>query len=159
MRRLGAAIAVSSVASVAAASKLMFPVPASAITPAHVVVSPGASEQDHFWLEEAYPGASAVDHYGKVFAGWRKCPTLNNGWVSFGEQSSSQARFIHQQLHYWVSKADDTAITLALRYDSQGSTYRIAPDSTRQFVVLLRLKQKNVSKTLAEMGAICAKDS
>jgi hypothetical protein len=137
----------------------MFPIPPGAVSPDHVVISPGASEQDHFWLDEKYPGTSALDHYRKIFAAWRSCPMRMSGWESFGDKSSGQSSFLHQQLHHWVNKANDTAIVLALRYESQGSTYRISPDSNRQFVVLVRLKQKNVSKTLAEMGALCGKDS
>ena len=159
MRRLSATIFLAIAASAAAAPKLMFPIPTGAVTPDHVVISPGASEQDHFWLNEEYPGTSAVEHYRKVFAGWRPCPGRHVGWETFGDRASGDDRFIHRQLHHWVNKANDTAVALVVQYSSKGSTYRISPDSNKQFVALIRITQKDASKTLAEMGAICAKDS
>ena len=149
--------AVLSIASSASGAPLMFPVPTGAIEPEHVVVVPGVSEQDHFWLKEKYPATSALSHYKKVLADWRYCPAREGGWQSFGDQSPAQ--HVHQQMHHWVNIADDTVVVLGLRYTSEGVKYRAAPETDRQFVVLIRVKQKGASKSVAQMGGACGKDS
>jgi hypothetical protein len=137
----------------------MFPVPKSAIEPGHVVIAPGVSEQDHFWLNEKYPSSSALEHYRRIFSGWRHCVTRDEGWESFGDQSGGREKFVHQRLRHWVNSSNDVAVTLALTYTSNGLKHRVSPESDRQFVVLVRVKQPNASKTLAEMGAKCEKDT
>ena len=158
MRFLGSVVAVCAPA-IAAAASTMFPVPKNAIEPGHAVIAPGASEQDHFWLKESFPSSSAVDHYERIFSKWRPCHGRESGWESFGDRSKGDERFVHQRLRYWVNAANDTAVTLALMYTSTGLTPRARPDTDRQFVVLIRLKQPDAAKLLSEMGAKCEKDT
>ena len=135
----------------------MYPVPERALDVEHVVLQPGIIEQDHFFLSEKYPGASAVDHYRKVFSKWRLCFWDDRGWSSFGDASGRERRFIHQFVRHWVSPRNDVAVTLMLRYTSAGLEYRAVPDNERQFVVLLRRKSKNAEKALGQIGAKCEK--
>jgi hypothetical protein len=136
----------------------MFPAPKTAIEPSHVVITP-VSEQDHYWLNEKYPASTALEHYKRVFASWRPCYGRERGWESFGDRTTDQPTYVHQLLRHWVNPANDTSVTLGLRYISSGSNYRITPDTDRQFVVLVRVKQPNASQTLVEMGVTCEKDS
>jgi hypothetical protein len=158
MRRLVPTVAGVVAAPVIAASPMMYPVPSNAIDPGHTVIAPNVSEQDHFFLNEKYPSSSAVEHYNRVFSGWRAC-FGEKQWSSFGDRSSGEERFIHQLTRHWVNAANNESVTLALRYTSPGLRHRASPDSDRQFVVLVRLKQPNASQTLKEMGVTCGKDT
>lgn len=133
----------------------MFPLPKGAAKPSHVVIAPGVSEQDYFWLNEAYPSSSALDHYARVFAKWRPCHQREMGWSGFGDVSGGRDEYVHQRMRHWVNAADDVAITLALRYTSQGATFHRAPDNDEQYVALIRMKQPNASATFAKMGVTC----
>jgi hypothetical protein len=133
----------------------MYQVPKAALEFRHDAIQAGVYEQDSFVLEERYPGMSAAEHYGRVFAKWQVCTSGASNWDSFGDLESSEPRFVHQLVHYWVSPGNDTAVTLALRYISRGSEFRVAPDSVRQYVLVLRHRVKNAKDWLSKLGAVC----
>jgi hypothetical protein len=136
-------------------TKTMFPVPARAEEVSHVVMQPDVWEQDHFWLNETYLGASAMEHYSGLFATWRVCEWSDKGWSSFGDSSQREGRFIHQFVHYWLNDRGDTAVTVALRYTSAGAEHRARPESDRQFVAVVRYKAPDAATHLAQIGALC----
>ena len=148
-----------SIASSVAAAQVMFPTPSNAIKPTHDVIVPGVSEQDHFWLSETYPKSSAVEHYRKIFAGWRPCYGRERNWSSFVDRSGEGPRYIHQLLRHWASPANDVAVTLGLRYTSSGLGQRVNPDTDEQSVVLVRIKHSDAVKFLEEMDVKCEKAS
>jgi hypothetical protein len=142
--------------SVALSTQTMFPVPKGALAPSHVVITPGVSEQDHFSLNERFPGTSAIEHYRGLFAAWRPCTWATAGWSSFGDLSQGDKRFIHQFARHWVNRANDTAVTVVLRYTSAGAQQREVPDNERQTVVVIRVTAPDAAKQMAELGARCA---
>src|SRR5713226_2989811 len=99
--RIAAIVAIASFGAVAAPT--MYPVPTGAAEVGHVALQPGIAEQDHFFLAEKYPGASAMEHYSKVFSKWRPCYWNERGWSSFSDASGSEPRFIHRFVRHWVS--------------------------------------------------------
>ena len=159
MRYLRSIIVAACFPMVAAAATTMFPVPKAAIHPGHHVIAPGIAEQDHFWLKEAFPSSSAIDHYDRIFAKWQRCRSRDDGWDSFGDLAKGEQRYVHQRLRYWVNAANDTAVTLALVYNSKGTQSRPVPENDDQFVVLVRHMQPNASKLLSDVGAKCGKDT
>jgi hypothetical protein len=142
----------------ASGAGLMFPAPSNATSPNHVVIAPGASEQDFFWVKEKYPGTSVLTHYKKVFANWRHC-TSDEKWMSYVDRADGADVFVHQQIHHWLKNSDDVAVALIIRYKSPGATARVTPDADDQFVALVRITQPNMRTQLGEMGVKCAKDS
>ena len=157
IRRLTATALMLSASTVGIASdSLMFPTPTNAIDPSHVVISPGASEQDYFWLKETNPGSSAIDHYSRVFAKWKPCRESESGWSTFGDRANGRDERVHQLTRYWVSTQNDTAVTVLLKYASPGATTtRPTPASDRQFVAVVRIKVPDAKATLAGMGIAC----
>ncbi len=139
---------------VAADVEFMFPAPGNATNPNHAVIAPGVSEQDYFLLKEKYPGTSAVTHYAKVFAKWRRC-TSDDKWTSYADRANGADVFVHQQIHHWLNKSNDQAVALIVRYKSPGATIRATPDTDEQFVALVRITQPNMTKKLGEMGVKC----
>jgi hypothetical protein len=139
----------------AAAAELMFALPKGAIDASHVVLQPVTAEQDYFWLNDAYPSSSAMDHYTRVFAKWRPCRGSENGWSSFGDHSGLTDQFVHQYVRHWLSRSGDVAVTVLLKYTSPGLGQRERPDSDRQFVVVLRHGGSKLSAELASIGVSC----
>src|SRR5437879_2710991 len=140
MRRLVLTILLSAATSIASAADLMFPAPTRASGAAHAVIAPGVAEQDYFWLTEAYPSSTAMDHYGHLFEKWHRCRSRQEGWVSFGDLTTRPPRFVHQLARSWVNSSNDTAVTVSLRYQSSGEDARPAPENDHQFVFVLRPK-------------------
>ena len=155
LRRFLIAVLASLSAPFATGADLMFAPPKGALDASHVVLQPGVVEQDHFWLNEAYPSSSAIDHYSRVFTKWRACRSTEEGWSSFGDLANGPARFVHQLTRYWASPSNDVAVTVALRYTSSGFQHRENPDNNRQLVIVLRHKWPNASAELASMGVKC----
>ena len=156
MRNLGATIATVFTAS-ALASGTMSPVPKGASEVGHVVLTPGVAEQDHFFLSEKYPGTTAHEHYERMFRGWRPCYWNQRGWNKFGDATSNV--YIHEAVRFWVNPNNDTSVMVGLRYTSPGLQPRSEPESSRQFVVLVRHIVANAEKHLAELEAKCEKAS
>jgi hypothetical protein len=142
--------------SVAMTAETMFPVPQGATEIGHVVLQPGADEEDHFFLTERYPGAPAVKHYSAFFSQWSSCDASKVGWDSFADASRPEPRFVHQLARYWVNQRNNVAVILVLRYESPGLTTQMVPSSDRQFVAVMRLRHHDVAKELAGIGVRCA---
>ncbi len=155
MNRLAAALLLCAVPLMAAATEIMFPVPKGAKGVSHVQLGPDGGEQDYFWLDESYPSTSAIDHYSRLFAKWRPCQLPEKEWSAFGDASSDSPRFIHQLVRQWVSRSNDVAVTVLLRYSSPGLREHIVPDSNRQFVAVIRHRMPNAAQELAKTGAKC----
>jgi hypothetical protein len=136
---------------------MMYPVPTGAIDAVHDVLQTNVHEQDSFWLIQKYPSSTAVEHYQRVFAGWRNCYGPEREWWSFGDHSTGEDRFIHQLLRHWLNAANDTAVTVVLRYSSSGIEDRAVPDNERQFVVVLRHRQPDAEKYLNDNEVQCEK--
>jgi hypothetical protein len=136
----------------------MYPVPAAAIEPAHAVLQPGSVEQDYFWLNVKYPSSSAVAHYDKIFVGWRRCYSRERQWSSFRDSGSGGDHMIHQLSRSWVNRANDTAVTLLLKYTSSISAHA-GPETNRQFVALVRRLKPNAEQNLGEVGISCERDT
>jgi len=140
----------------ATAAEFMFEPPKGATGGSHIVLQPGVAEQDSFWLDEAFPSSSAIDHYSRVLAKWRACHIDGGeGWLSFTDASTVPPRFIHQFSRTWVNPSNDVMVTVAVRYASSSLENRKVPDSRRQSVVVLRHKAKNASATILPKGAKC----
>ena len=138
-----------------AADKLMFPVAKSAEQLGHVVLQPSIAEQDHYSVNAEFPSTTVLDHYDKVFAKWVSCKTADSGWISYGDLSSGSGRFIHNNVKYWVSKDNKTAITVFLRYESKRDFDRLRPDNNRQFVGVLRHRVDDARGFLSAFHAKC----
>jgi hypothetical protein len=156
MRRLCLLTAILGSAA-AMATDTMYPVPNGAVEIGHDTLQPGVYEEDHFFLTERYPRSSAQEHYANIFSRWRSCHGTSKGWQSFGDAAGSEHVFVHQLVRYWVNPENNLAVTLVLRYESPGLATRETPSSDRQFVAILRLRQANAEKHLAQLGATCAK--
>lgn len=139
----------------AGVGQLMFSLPAGAEKAGHVVLQPSIAEQDFFWLQVPYPSVVALDHYSKVFANWRQCTSPDTGWISYGDSAQGANRFIHIRSHFWVSAKDDEAVTLILRYESKGSSFRKVPDNDRQFVAVIHHRIPDAGASVADLGVLC----
>jgi hypothetical protein len=158
MRYLAFAAAVLLGASTAiSAATPMFPLPSGAIDPGHVVLQPGVGEQDYFWINEKYPGTTAMDHYSKLFSKWHLCRGWNEAWSSYVDRTGGKNTFVHQLVRHWTNPSNDMAIVVAAKYDSPGSVYRTTPDNERQYVAVMRYKVPDASKFLVELGVKCEK--
>jgi hypothetical protein len=141
----------------ATAAELMYPLPKGAVEIGHVAIQPHVYEEDHFRLNERFPGTSAVQHYSAIFAGWRACRGSDRGWVTFPDASGTAPQFVHQLLRFWVNAKNDEAVTLVLRYESPGLSTRDVPSSDDQFVALTRLRHIDAENQLfGKMGLRCA---
>lgn len=155
MRRILSFLATLFLSSQAIGEGLMFPPAPGAIDATHISLQPGVSEQDSYWVRSKYPEATTVDHYAQLLKDWRRCKTSQPGWTSFGNVSSSPPKFIHQQLHYWASTANNAFVMLALRYESSGSSYRSHPESDMLSVIVVRTRTPGAVKYLSELGVTC----
>jgi hypothetical protein len=135
----------------------MYPLPSKAREAEHHSLQPGVYEQDSFWVEEAYPSTSVLDHYDKVFAEWLTCRSSDTGWLSFDDASNGEVRRIHRLTRFWVNRANDTAITLILSYESPHPALATVPNNKQQVVYLLRYRVSDARKVQGEMGATCEK--
>jgi hypothetical protein len=141
----------------AASGKMMFPVPEGASKPDHVVLSPRIAEQDYFWMKAEYPGTPALDHYTKLFAGWTPCGDPAKGWDGYGDMSDGQNRYLHNFVRYWISPANDRAVTLLMQYQSKGVEFRRRPDNDNQFVALIHHRVSDASAHFASIDVKCPK--
>jgi hypothetical protein len=142
-----------------AAEQSMFPLPEGAIGATHIVLGADGAEQDYFWIKEKYPSFTALTHYSAVFSGWRQCYGIAREWRSFPEQQTGADLYVHLLVRHWVNKANDTSFSLILRYSSKGLEPRVAPDSDRQYVALVRRTRPNAAEKLEEIGNKCEKDT
>ena len=157
MRLLCVLIAVFAATAVATAGKTMFPVPTGAEKPDHVVLSPRIAEQDYFWMKADYPSTPALEHYAKIFANWRKCGTPEKGWDGYGDLSSGQNRYVHNFVRYWVSPANDRAVTVLFQYQSAGVASRKRPDNDNQFVAVIQHRVRDAVAHFASIDVQCPK--
>jgi hypothetical protein len=137
-------------------AQTMYLVPDGAMNVDHAESDPGKGAEDFFWLQEKYPGTSALAHYRRIFADWRPCVS-KKGWSSDRDVVRSGGKdetvYIHRIMEHWVNQANDTAVTAVLTY----SSFHPEPGS-RQFVRLHRIKTKNAEQFLHERaGANCRK--
>jgi hypothetical protein len=133
----------------------MFPLPPGAERPGHVVLHPSIAEQDFFWMKVPYPSTPALDHYDRVFSKWHQCSSPDPGWVSYGDLADGANRFLHNFVRYWISPQNDMAVTVLLRYESQGIAYRERPDNDEQFVAVIRHRVANAAAFLADLKVTC----
>jgi hypothetical protein len=139
----------------AQAQKTMYPVPKGALEVRYDALQPGIYEQDSFVIDQPYPSEIALQHYQRLFAGWRQCAAEGSQWQSFGDMSSSERKYHHQLIRHWVDQGNGIAVTVALRYTSKGSNARSRPDNSLQRVTVLRLKTKNATEVVEKMGVVC----
>ena len=152
------ALALTLVAGVATAGgKLMFPLPAGAKSPAHVVLSPGVGEQDYFWLETPYPATPALSHYASLFGNWIECKPWRTGWRGFGDASNGANRYVHDFSRNWITRTNDRAVTLLFKYESKGLGYRERPDNDNQFVAVISYRVPDAAAFFAKVQIDCPK--
>ena len=169
MRRIGV-LAATLGSATAVAAETMYPVPKGAVEVGHEVFQPGVYEEDHFFLNEHYPGGTAQKHYATVFSGWRSCQDGNydgwrtvpspsgpgpqplyDGWsfpVPSGPAPQHLHVFLHNLIRYWVSPENDAAVTLHLSY---------ASPTDRLSVLVVRVRQSDAKRYFAKIGVTCAK--
>ena len=156
MRAIAAAIGLA-IAGSAVSAETMFPVPAGAEKPAHVVLSPGVAEQDYFFMKVPYPDTSVVGHYANVFANWVPCKPWNDGWEGYADSANGAYRFIHRFTRNWLSTDNHAAVGLLLQYESPGTAFRPRPDNNNQFVAVLRHRVADANSFFADMKVQCPK--
>src|SRR6266567_4054206 len=144
-------------AGAASGKKTMFPVPPGAEKPDHVVLSPRIVEQDYFWMKAEYPATPALEHYVKIFATWRQCGTPEKGWDGYGDESNGQNRYLHNFVRYWISPANDRAVTVLFQYRSAGVAYRKRPDNDNQFVAVIQHRVRDAAAHFASIDVQCPK--
>lgn len=141
------------VAVKASAEDLMFPVPPGAESPEHVILDPGFSEQDYFWIKASYPDTPALAHYSKLFDGWLECTSWAAGWDGILRGD----RYLHRFMRHWANVENTLAITLLFQYSSPGFKPRAQPDNDRQFVAVIREYAQNAEWHFGEMRIDCTK--
>jgi hypothetical protein len=141
------------VAATASADGLMFPAPPGAELSEHVILSPGVSEQDYFWIKASYPDTPALAHYSKIFDGWLECKPWKPGWDGRGEDN----RYIHRFVRNWINVENNRTVTLLFQYSSPGSKHRAHPDNDRQFVAVIRDLVPNAEWHFAQIRIDCTK--
>jgi hypothetical protein len=151
------AAGLSTVALGASDKKTMFPVPAGAEKPGHVVLQPRIAEQDYFWIKAEYPATPALDHYEKIFANWRQCGTPVEGWDGYGDMSHGENSYLHNFVRYWISPANDRAVTVLFRYRSTGAAHRKRPDNDDQFVAVIQHRVSDAAAHFATIDVQCPK--
>lgn len=156
MRSIATAIGLA-IAGSAVSAETMFPVPADAEKPAHVLLSPGVAEQDYFFMKVPYPDTAVVAHYAKVFGNWVSCKPWNDGWESYADSANGANRFIHRFTRNWVSTDNHLAVSLLLQYESSGTASRPRPDNNNQFVAVLRHRVPDAKAFFADMRVQCPK--
>ena len=158
MRRLCIFIALLATSAGAASDKkTMFPVPPGAEKADHVVLSPRIAEQDYFWMKAEYPLTPALEHYAKLFTTWRQCGAPEKGWDGYGDVSDGQNRYRHNFVRYWISPANDRAVTLLFEYQSGGVAYRKRPDNDNQFVAVIQYRVRDAAAHFASINVQCSK--
>ena len=158
MRRFCILIALLTTSAGAASDKkTMFPVPPGAEKADHVVLSPRIAEQDYFWMKAEYPSTPALEHYAKLFAAWRQCGTPEKGWDGYGDMSNGQNRYRHNFVRYWISPANDRAVTVLFEYQSAGVAYRKRPDNDNQFVEVIQHRVRDAAAHFASIDVQCPK--
>jgi hypothetical protein len=141
----------------AAENALMFPVPKGAEKAAHVVLVPGVAEQDYFWITAEYPATPALEHYSKLFSGWKQCGDPSKGWDGYGDMSHGNNRYLHNFVRHWVSPANDRVVTVLFQYQSKGIESRRMPDNKNQFVAVIQHRAPDASAHLASIDVKCPK--
>jgi hypothetical protein len=144
-------------ATVAAAADMMFPVPAGAEKPAHVVLSRGVAEQDYFFIKAPYPQTPALAHYEKVFAKWVACKPWQHDWDGYGDAANGANRYVHHFTRHWVTTDNRQAVTLLFRYESPGTAFRNRPENDNQFVAVIRHRVPDARAFLSELKVECPK--
>jgi hypothetical protein len=138
-----------------AAEELTFPMPKGAVEPEHVTLQPGVASQDHFFLNEKFPGSSAITHYAQVFSTWQSCYWDERGWDTIPDASVTPARLIHRMVRFWVAPTNSDWVMVSLQYESPGLTDRVAPVDDRQYVVVAIRKSQDAHKDLVALDAKC----
>ena len=146
--------ALALISGAAIADETRYPVPKGAIDVKHVRLADNGGEQDYFDVRLGYPSTRVVDHYRKVFKSWIECKPSNE-WALFSDRRGSNPIFVHQSVWHWVRSDDNAIVTLAIRYYSNGSEYRVKPDSDIQHVVLIEYASPEARTEAEKMGAIC----
>jgi hypothetical protein len=136
-------------------AQTMLPVPTGATEVRHTVLQPGIYEQDSFVLSEAYPGETALQHYGRVLQAWQACPRDAAKWQAFADGSGPEPRYHHQLIRHFVNSTNTAEVTLMLRYTSGGKQVQPIPDNSQQHVVVLRLISFDAKSRLATIGVTC----
>jgi hypothetical protein len=137
------------------ADPLRFPLPKGALEPGHVALQPGLAEQDHFFLNEKYPGSSALSHYARIFSKWRACYWPQRDWETIPDASSDPARLLHRRVRFWVAPTNTEWVMVTLQYTSPGLTERALPVNDRQFVVVATRKTHDAEEDLGLLDAKC----
>ena len=146
------ALALISGAAIADATR--YPVPKGAIDVKHVRFTDSGGEQDYFDVRLAYPSTRIVNHYRKVFESWIECRPSKE-WISFRDRRGPRPIFVHQSVWHWVRSDNNAFVTLAIRYYSNGSEYRVEPDSDIQHIFLIEYASPDARAVTDKTGAIC----
>ena len=155
MRTLLIAFSTLCVSSAHASDPLRFPVPTGALEPEHVALQPGLAEQDHFFLNEKYPGSSALTHYARIFSKWRPCYWPQRDWETVPDASSDPARLLHRRVRFWAAPTNTEWVMVTLQYTSPGLANRALPANDRQFVVVATRVTQDAKADLALLDAKC----
>jgi hypothetical protein len=155
VRALLILIASSICSASVAADRLAFPVPSGAIEPEHVTLQPGIASQDHFFLNEKYPGSSALVHYARVFSKWKPCFWPERDWERIPDASGHSPRLLHRRVRFWVAPSNSEWVMVAVQYESPGLTERAEPVNDRQFVFVAIRKVQDASKDIALLDVKC----
>jgi hypothetical protein len=134
---------------------LTFPVPKGALEPGHVALQPGLAEQDHFFMNEKYPGSSALTHYAQIFSRWRPCYWPQRDWETIPDASTDPSRLLHRRVRFWVAPTNNKWVMVTLQYASPGLADRAQPVSDRQFVVVAIRKTQDAKADLTLLDAKC----
>jgi hypothetical protein len=148
-------IASSFVPPVVAGEPLLFPVPSGAIEAEHVTLQPGIASQDHFFLNEKFPGSSALTHYARVFSKWRPCFWPEREWETIGDASTKPPRSLHRRVRFWVEPSNRMWVMVTVQYESPGLIERVAPVNDRQFVVVAIRNVPDALKDIALLDVKC----
>ena len=151
--RCAVAGAFALLAGAAIADATRYPLPKGAVDAKHVRLGNGG-EQDYFDVRLAYPSTRIVNHYRKVFESWIECKP-SNVWISFRDRRGSRPLFVHQSVWHWVRSDDNAIVTLAIRYYSNGSEYRVKPETDIQHIFLIEYPSPGARAMAEKMGAIC----
>lgn len=142
------------VAGTASADATRYPLPKGAMDVKNVRLVDTGGEQDFFDVRLPYPSPRVLNHYRKVFGSWVEC-RHRSLWESFADRTSPRPRYVNQLLWNWVRSDDQAIVTLAIRYYSDGSEYRVPPDSNIQHVVLIEYASPQARAIAEKMEATC----
>ena len=155
MRGLGVVFAIVMCGCTDTSESSRFAVPAGAHDVKHVALQPGVAVEDHFFLNEPFPGSSAISHYERVFAEWRPCFWPERDWDVVPDSTVDPPRLLQRKVRYWAAPRNTEWVMVAIQYESPGLADRPVPARDEQQVVLVNRKSQDAISDLELVGAKC----